>query len=370
VCAGCALDSECQLDQYCDTPAGSCSAKLPNGSPIPSVAGHSPPVDGTCTAGAAMVVCTSGVCEPADARCGRLPGGSCTSSAACRDGGTCNTSASVCELPGGGCDGGCPCTSDLECGGSTWCDAQRCVPALPVGSSCTAPAQCVSRLCQAGRCGAADAGVGDAGTKVDAGVSADGGSPERYIGWPLGCSSAPGAGLLLAALLLVRSRRWPRVARLVMVAVALAPLAAGAQEPEPEAEPEFARAHFAASVVGDVLGKQGGFELRADFAPMSWLDVGAGVVLGRNTGVRLLVALHPTHTFIVLPFLQLRGVLNPVAGGVGAGAGAAAGGSLELGPGRIALDAFFEAVAGPPAFSPFAVGFHLGYELDLWKRDR
>lgn len=76
---GCALDGDCTADQYCDTSAFACVAKLANGQAIPKLTKHTPPVDGKCTQASGAVVCASGVCDPSDDKCGYASGdGACT----------------------------------------------------------------------------------------------------------------------------------------------------------------------------------------------------------------------------------------------------------------------------------------------------
>ncbi len=120
----CQRDSDCGTGNWCN--AGSCSAKLANGTALPTVAGHSPALDGTCSSNsspAALAVCSSGVCDTASNQCGiDLGNGTCGADADC--------TAGVCVLSGantGKCE---PCNGDAQCGGANpACDtaANQCV---------------------------------------------------------------------------------------------------------------------------------------------------------------------------------------------------------------------------------------------------
>jgi hypothetical protein len=68
VAAPCASDATCNSGEWCD--AGSCVSKYANGTAMPTVASHTPTLDGTCTSAAALSVCQSGVCDPNDNDCG------------------------------------------------------------------------------------------------------------------------------------------------------------------------------------------------------------------------------------------------------------------------------------------------------------
>lgn len=198
---GCIIDADCAPGSYCDTPAMLCAPKRANGTPLPSIAGHDPVVDGTCTPAAALVVCTSGVCD-ADGACGFANGGAgaCDASnalAACRSGvcgadghcglatteGPCTLAdaASVCRtgacspngatcVPVGGCG------VDADCAATEFCDTSTfaCAAKLANGASlpkisghdpvldgsCSgtvATAVCASATCDVdGKCGFAD----------------------------------------------------------------------------------------------------------------------------------------------------------------------------------------------------------------------
>jgi len=52
-----------------------CKPKVPNGGQVPNDPGHmNPTLDGTCTQAAGMTTCESGVCDPADDKCGLADG--------------------------------------------------------------------------------------------------------------------------------------------------------------------------------------------------------------------------------------------------------------------------------------------------------
>jgi hypothetical protein len=122
----CLVDAECdQATQYCDTGAGLCAARLENGERLPVVRGHTPALDGSCSPEAAAVVCQSGVCDPADGRCGLVIGsGPCAADRPemCRSG--------VCAATGVCVE----CQRDLQCGAARpVCDvaAAGCVQCRP-----------------------------------------------------------------------------------------------------------------------------------------------------------------------------------------------------------------------------------------------
>ena len=128
---GCDLDSQCTVVQFCDTQTSVCTAKLANGTAIPTLSGHSPALNGTCTVAVGNAVCASAVCDTKDNECGYANGdGTCTNSNAgtvCRSG-ACSVSG-VCE-PVGGCE------VDADCPASDWCDISTatCTPKLANGT--------------------------------------------------------------------------------------------------------------------------------------------------------------------------------------------------------------------------------------------
>jgi hypothetical protein len=129
---GCAVDADCSATQYCDTPTAACVAKVANGQAVPTVTGHSPTLDGTCTTAAGAAACASGVCDTTDNKCGYANGdGPCTAtngatdcrSAACSTNGTCE--------PAGGCN------VDADCSTGKWCNEtmHACVAQLANGTA-------------------------------------------------------------------------------------------------------------------------------------------------------------------------------------------------------------------------------------------
>ncbi|HEY2406477.1 MAG TPA: hypothetical protein VGI10_10775 [Polyangiaceae bacterium] len=129
---GCNVDADCTGGQWCTESTHTCTAKLGNGTPIPNDAPHTnPTLNGTCTAAAGTLVCTSAVCDTADAKCGFANGdGPCTIAngpTVCRSA-TCSASG-VCLPPGG-------CNTDVDCASGTWCNESMhaCMPTLPNAS--------------------------------------------------------------------------------------------------------------------------------------------------------------------------------------------------------------------------------------------
>jgi hypothetical protein len=167
---GCNADAQCSAAQYCNNPTATCVTKLANGTPIPTVAGHNPALNGTCTAGAGAAVCTSGVCDTNDDDCGYANGdGPCTTA----NGGT------VCRSGACSVDGTCipagSCNVDGDCSGGKWCaeSTHTCTAKLANGSqipsdpphvgpvldgTCTAAAAAL--VCVSGVCDVADDGCG------------------------------------------------------------------------------------------------------------------------------------------------------------------------------------------------------------------
>ncbi|APR80972.1 Hypothetical protein A7982_06319 [Minicystis rosea] len=159
---GCAVDADCASTQWCNTETLACAPKLPNGTTVPTVAGHAPPLTGTCTSGVGAAVCVSGVCDTNDNQCGYKNGdGPCTladAAVVCRSG-ACSADG-TCMVAGG-------CNIDADCSGQNWCNisAHACTPkvdngiAMPsdpghtspvVNATCNAAAAalvCVSGVC-------------------------------------------------------------------------------------------------------------------------------------------------------------------------------------------------------------------------------
>jgi uncharacterized repeat protein (TIGR01451 family) len=153
---GCAADSNCPGGTWCDESANSCTPTLANGTALPTDAAHmNPTLNGMCTTSAAMLVCTSAVCDT-DNKCGFAVGdGPCTvqtGSIVCRSG-ACSTNA-TCEPMGG-------CNVDGDCTTGNWCNnlvpPGACQPKVangqpvPGGSCVTAVATraCGSTTCVA-----------------------------------------------------------------------------------------------------------------------------------------------------------------------------------------------------------------------------
>jgi hypothetical protein len=129
---GCNVDADCSGGNWCLESAHTCTPKIANGTAIPSDPTHTNPMlNGTCTAAAGTLVCASGVCDPADNKCGLANGdGPCTADAGsvCRSG-MCSTTG-TCE-PGGGCN------VDADCMGGNWCSesTHMCTPKLANGTA-------------------------------------------------------------------------------------------------------------------------------------------------------------------------------------------------------------------------------------------
>ncbi len=244
----CTVDADCSGGNWCS--AGTCAPKLPNGAPIPTVAGHAPPITGTCTSAVAAIVCASGVCDTADNKCGFASGdGTCTKTSECRSGDcitlgansgkcepcatdatcsgaapACNTATNQCvsctSTNGTACTGATPlcdvsthtcttsstCTSDSDCTSDKWCSAGSCVPRVANGTSCDRPTQCASAVCDPdGKCGKQDGEVcGSAdvcrSAKCTGGLcgvtEAPGGNADTLgiQGGGCNCTTAPGNG--------------------------------------------------------------------------------------------------------------------------------------------------------------------------------
>ena len=114
---GCNVDADCIGGQWCNETAHTCTAKLTNGSNIPTDAPHTSPVlDAKCTAAAATLVCQAGVCD-ADNKCGYdVNSGPCSTGNAatvCRSG-ACGSNL-LCR-PSTGCN------VDADCSGGQWCN--------------------------------------------------------------------------------------------------------------------------------------------------------------------------------------------------------------------------------------------------------
>ncbi|MBS2030050.1 MAG: hypothetical protein JST54_19265 [Deltaproteobacteria bacterium] len=125
---GCNVDADCTAGNWCNEATHACTAQLSNGTPIPSDPGHSPTLNGTCTAAAGTLVCASGVCDTSNNECGVANGnGPCVTGSVCQSG-ACSTNG-TCE-PAGGCN------VDADCSSGNWCDesTHTCIAQLPNGS--------------------------------------------------------------------------------------------------------------------------------------------------------------------------------------------------------------------------------------------
>jgi MYXO-CTERM domain-containing protein len=191
---GCEVDSDCSSSQFCDTATSACVAKIANGQPVPTIAGHTPTLNGVCTTAVGTDVCVSGVCDPKDNECGYANGdGPCTS-----------TTASVCQ------SGSCSTTGKCKPVGGCLVSADCANSSTPVCD--TATSQCVA--------GTGDAGTGDAGADsghTDSGLADAGPDSSSFtIEGGGGCATAPSqsgdetlgtAGLLGLAFAASRRRR-------------------------------------------------------------------------------------------------------------------------------------------------------------------
>jgi MYXO-CTERM domain-containing protein len=118
--AGCHGDGECPPGSYCsgivggDAGSPGCAPKIPTGMPMPNDGLH----DGSCAAAIAVMVCQSGLCSPAANTCAEANGAPCAQRSECV--------SNVCN--------------DGKCGS-------------PDGQSCTSADSCRTGHCSAGICG-------------------------------------------------------------------------------------------------------------------------------------------------------------------------------------------------------------------------
>jgi hypothetical protein len=124
--AGCVRDTDCPSEQWCSVTGHHCTARLMNGSAMPTDAAHgSPALDGTCTAAAAAHVCLAEVCEVSDNACGLKDGTACTGDAQCRTG-TCDATSGTCGAPVvSGCQANTDCPTGQTCTSAHTCEASR-----------------------------------------------------------------------------------------------------------------------------------------------------------------------------------------------------------------------------------------------------
>lgn len=128
----CDVDADCTATQFCNTPTNTCTTKLANGTTIPTIAGHTPALMGTCTNAVGTAVCASGVCDTTNSECGYAAGdGSCTKVNA---GTVCQTK--TCSL-NGKCEPAGGCNLDTDCPVGDWCDesAHTCNARLANGTA-------------------------------------------------------------------------------------------------------------------------------------------------------------------------------------------------------------------------------------------
>lgn len=153
--SACVDDANCNVStQWCNDaalPSPACQARLANGTPIPTVPGHVPVLNGTCTAAAGAAVCASGVCDTKDNACGYANGdGPCTGNPAVCRSRTCSSDGTC--RPAGGCN------VDADCGAVRWCDtaAHTCQAKGSTGSPIPGSGTCMagaSGRCLSGVCG-------------------------------------------------------------------------------------------------------------------------------------------------------------------------------------------------------------------------
>jgi hypothetical protein len=135
--ASCTTDAVCGTGAFCNTQTGACANKLANGAPLPTISGHTPPLNGTCSATVGTAICAAAVCG-SNNECGLANGdGTCvaavTGSVVCQSG-SCSTNLK-CE-PSGGCN------LDADCMNGRWCQesTNTCMAKLPNGSPIPADA--------------------------------------------------------------------------------------------------------------------------------------------------------------------------------------------------------------------------------------
>jgi outer membrane protein OmpA-like peptidoglycan-associated protein len=166
--------------------------------------------------------------------------------------------------------------------------------------------------------------------------------------------------------------------RAVWVAWLLTAVSASAEEPSPTQVPivtaaetpvnDLARLHVKVGALGDVVSMQAGGEVGGSYGVNAWFDVGASVVVGSAVGGRVLLDLHPARAERgFLPYVQLRGAVHPVPGGVGLGGGLGLGVTVEAWRGRVFAQATGEVLHGPSTYLPWAALLGLGYEFDFFR---
>ncbi len=131
----CSVDADCSSGNWCNETSNACTPTLPNGTPIPTDSKHTnPTLTGTCTTAAGQLVCSSGVCDVSDNKCGYANGdGACTSGDAtvvCRSG-ACSVT-DVCE-PNGGCE------VNADCSAGNVCSSNACVSGCSINGTFYGP---------------------------------------------------------------------------------------------------------------------------------------------------------------------------------------------------------------------------------------
>jgi len=155
IVGACISDGDCGPSGWCDPTTLLCVAKLVNGAALPTLAGHTPALDGLCSAGAALAVCTSGVCDAADNRCGLANGtGPCTTLDAAQ---LCRSQACAATGIHAGTCVECAITTDCS-GALAVCDATlnvcvQCTPAESAACVGATPA-CAAGTSTCAACGA------------------------------------------------------------------------------------------------------------------------------------------------------------------------------------------------------------------------
>ena len=154
---GCEVDADCATGNWCDESMHLCTPQVANGGAMPTDTGHmTPTLDGKCNAAAAVLVCTSGVCDMNDNECGYANGdGPCMSA----DGPT-DCRSTICGQAGV-CVG---CMTSSQCSGST----PACNTTSGECVQCTISATCPSEqpVCNTGpsTCGPCNGDFGSTAT--------------------------------------------------------------------------------------------------------------------------------------------------------------------------------------------------------------
>ncbi|HEX2670484.1 MAG TPA: hypothetical protein VHM25_06415, partial [Polyangiaceae bacterium] len=132
---GCNVDADCSGGKWCNETSHTCTAKLTNGTAIPTDVPHTnPTLNGNCSAAAGSLVCQAAVCDTTDNKCGYdVNGGPCSSANAatvCRSG---SCSANLLCRPAGGCN------VDADCSSNQWCNEASHVCSAKLANGTTIP---------------------------------------------------------------------------------------------------------------------------------------------------------------------------------------------------------------------------------------